>query len=421
MSKLKRILFVVIVAVTFICAVGCTSTLSAYDVAVKNGFEGTEEQWLLSLKGKDGTDGADLKIKDIYDEAVINGFDGSYMDFLNEFLSYEEAPDNSAAVTKGMRSAVLVYCRFSRNSSDFLSGREYAQAGVGVIYSINRENSSAYILTNYHVVYGSDSNSNNNVSSTITITPYGGTEIPVTYVGGSATYDIAVLKAENEYFASDFPLAVTLADSNDIVVGQTAIAIGNPAGDGLSATQGIISVDSEYIVMNNIENSSSYVQMRVIRIDAAVNSGNSGGGLFNSQGELIGIVNAKSSDDTIENMAYAIPSSIATAVADNIIKNIVFRKGTVGITVAIRDAKGYIDENGNIKIAETVVVDSAEGAASGKLFAGDIILSINLNKEIKVTRQFHVIEALLNSSPGDTVTFVVLRDGKEVEVEVVCS
>lgn len=421
MSKLKRILIAVIVAVSFVCAVGCTSTLSAYELAVKNGFEGTEEQWLLSLKGKDGADGADLKIKDIYDEAVLNGFDGSYMDFLNEFLSYEEAPDNSAAITKGMRSAVLVYCRFSRNSSDFFNGREYAQAGAGVIYSINKENSSAYIITNYHVVYSSESNTNNNVSNNITITPYGGTEIPVTYVGGSATYDIAVLKAEHEYFASDFPIPVTVAYSNDIIVGQTAIAIGNPAGNGLSATQGIISVDSEYIVMSNIENPSSYVQMRVIRIDAAVNSGNSGGGLFDSQGDLIGIVNAKSSDNTIENMAYAIPSSIVTAVADNIIKNIVFRKGTVGITVAIRDTKGYIDENGNIKIAETVVVDSAEGAASGKLFAGDIILSIKLNKEIKVTRQFHVIEALLNSSPGDAVTFVVLRDGKEVEVEVVCS
>lgn len=421
MSKLKRIILPVIIAVCFIFAVGCTSTQSAYDLAVKNGFEGTEEQWLLSLKGKDGADGADLKIKDIYDEAIENGFEGSYMEFLNEFLSYEEAPDNSAAITKGLRSAVLVYCRFTRNTSSIFDSREYAQAGAGAIYRINKAESSAYIITNYHVVYSAESNSQNKISSSITVTPYGGSEIPVTYVGGSATYDIAVLQAENSYFSSDFPLAVSVADSNSITVGQTAIAIGNPAGNGLSATQGIISVDSEYIVMNDIENASSYVQMRVIRIDAAVNSGNSGGGLFDAQGDLIGIVNAKSSDDTIENMAYAIPSSTATAVADNIIKNIVFNKGTVGITVSIKDTRGYLDENGFVKIAETVVVGSTEGAARGKLFAGDIILSVKLNKEIKVTRQFQVIDAILASSPGDTVTFIVLRGDKEVEVEVVCS
>ncbi len=420
MSKFKRIILPVIVAVCIIFAVGCSPTMSAYDIAVKNGFEGTEEQWLLSLEGKDGADGSDLKIKDIYDEALENGFQGSYIDFLSEFLSYEEAPDNSAAITKGLRSAVLVYCRFTRNTTNLFDKREYAQAGAGVIYQINKSASSAYIITNYHVVFSADSITQNKISSSITVTPYGGSEIPVTYVGGSATYDIAVLKAENSYFSSETPLAVTVADSSGITVGQTAIAIGNPAGNGISATQGIISVDSEYIVMNDIENASSYVQMRVIRIDAAVNSGNSGGGLFDAQGNLIGIVNAKSSDDTIENMSYAIPSSTATAVANNIIKNTVFKKGTVGVTVSIKDTRGYLDENGLMKIAETVVIGSAEGAARGKLFAGDIILSVTLTKEIKVTRQFQVIDALLDSSPGDTVTFLVLRGGKEVEVKIVC-
>lgn len=417
MGKLKSILLALTVAVCFIFAVGCSPILSAYDIAVRNGFEGTEEQWLASIKGADGADGADLSIKDIYSEALNNGFVGSYMDFLHEFLSYEEAVDNTAAISKAMTSAVVVYCEFDR-----IAQRSFAQAGAGVIYKLNKEAGSAYIITNYHVVYSLDANTSNKVSDKITVTAYGNYAInSVTYVGGSAEYDIAVLKAENPYFATDFPQAVTVADSNDVTVGQTAIAIGNPEGGGLSATQGIISVDSEEIVLSGIENASSYTQMRVMRIDAAVNSGNSGGGLFDSAGDLIGIVNAKASDTEIENMAYAIPSSTATAVADNIIKNTVFKKGTVGITLEIKDSRAYLDENGRIRIAETVAIGSVSGAARGKLQSGDVILSINLGKEIKVTRTFHVMDAMLDSAPGDVVKFVVLRNGEEVEVEVTCS
>ena len=299
--------------------------------------------------------------------------------------------------------------------------RSYAQAGAGVIYKINKTSGSAYIITNYHVVYSSESVTQSKISGLISIIPYDGNKLDATFVGGSAEYDIAVLEVENSYFSSDFPVAVTVADSNEVTVGQTAIAIGNPAGQGLSATEGIISVDSEYIAMSDIENPSASVTMRVMRIDAAVNSGNSGGGLFDSQGNLIGIVNAKSSDNTIENMAYAIPSAVATAVAENILKNIVFKKGIVGITLEIKSSTCYLDENGRARISETIAVRSVEGAASGILQTGDIITSVKLDKEIRVTRQFHVIDALLSSSPGDAVVFKVLRNGKEVEATVICA
>lgn len=412
MTKLKVVILCLILALTALCAVGCMPVISAYDIAVENGFTGTEEQWLLSLRGKDGTDGSSLNIDDIYARATEEGYTGSYLDFIKEFFGFEMSPDNSAAVSKGLRSAVLVRCFFGSSA--------YGQAGAGVIYKINKESKSAYIITNYHVVYSSSGKTQTNIADKITVVPYGESEINAVYVGGTATYDIAVLKVESDYFTSDVAAAVKVADSNNISVGQTAIAIGNPAASGMSVTQGIISVDSEYITMSDIENSAKSVDMRVMRIDAPVNSGNSGGGLFDANGDLIGIVNAKISDSSIENMAYAIPSSIATAVADNIIRNTVFKKGTIGISVQSVDSKAYIGSDGLIKVSESVVIASVDGAATGKLEVGDVILSINFDREIAVTRQFHVIDAVLRTTPGDAVTFTVLRDGEEVSVQVIC-
>ncbi|MBR2967923.1 MAG: trypsin-like peptidase domain-containing protein [Clostridia bacterium] len=419
MKKTKSVLLSIILAIALAFMVGCTS--SAYDIAVKNGYMGTEEQWLASLNGADGTDGSDLTINSIYAEAVENGYEGDFFDFLDEYLTLEHSPDRSNIINKCMRSAMLVQCQFTKRSHGLTQGEEFGQQGSGVIYSINKEQGSAYIITNYHVVYSSNSDTQTHVSDEISVTPYGGSAISVSYIGGSAQYDIAVLKAQNDYFSSALPIAANLSDS-DVIVGQASIAIGNPAGNGLSATQGIISVDSETIVMEGIEDSSSYVSMRVMRIDAAVNSGNSGGGLFNAAGELIGIVNAKSSDTSIENMAYAIPSSIASAVADNIIKNNGnFNKGTVGITITTTNSKGYLDENGHIRIAETVIISQVSGAASGLLQATDVVKAITVYGEtITVTRMFHLTDPILRTLPGDSVTITVERNGQTLDITVVC-
>lgn len=420
MKKKKIILFGVILAISITFMVGCTT--SAYDIAVKNGYEGTESEWLASLNGTDGSDGSDLTITQIYNEAVQNGYERNFFEFLDEYLSLEYSPDSSEAINRCMRSAMIVQCKFNKRSYGLTRGEEYGQQGSGVIYAINKEQGSAYIITNYHVVYSSDSDTQTRVSNEITISPYGGSAISVTYVGGSAQYDIAVLKATDDYFSSTFPLAINLVNG-DVTIGQSAIAIGNPAGEGLSATQGIISVESEEIIMEDIENSSSYVSTRVMRIDAAVNSGNSGGGLFNSAGELIGIVNAKSSDTSIENMAYAIPASIVSAVADNIIKNNGnFNKGTVGITITVTQTTGYLDENDCVRIAETVVISQVSGAASGLLQANDVVKAITIyGQTITVNRMFHLTDPILRTLPGDSVTITVERSGQTIDVTVVCS
>ncbi|MBR2971273.1 MAG: serine protease [Clostridia bacterium] len=413
MNKIKSLILTIVMATLLVFAVGCEA--SAYDIAVQNGFEGTEAEWLLSLKGKDGVDGKDGKngtsitITDLYNEAVKNGFEGTISDFLFEYLSFEEAVDNSGAINKGLRSAVLINCAFTKARPSFMESGSFSQAGAGVIYRLNATAGSAYIITNFHVVFSMDSSTDTGISDTITVTPYGGSAISASYVGGSSLYDIAILKATDDYFSSEIPLAVTVA-SDEVAVGQTAIAIGNPAGYGISATEGIVSVDSETIPMTDIETESSYVNMRVMRIDTPVNSGNSGGGLFDTSGNLIGIVNAKASDTSIENMAYAIPTSIAIRVADNIIEDGVFEKGMLGITIYSTDSSAYIDEHGNMKIRETVTVNSAEGASAGKLQENDVLVSITVDGvTYEGKRQFHFTDPLLTSVPGDTVTVTVLR------------
>lgn len=125
---------------------------------------------------------------------------------------------------------------------------------------------------------------------------------------------------DNEVLKNSDAKEVEIANSNEINVGDKAIAIGNSEALGISATSGIVSVDSEYITMLSLDE-KAYVDHRVIRIDTAVNGGNSGGGLFNSNGQLIGIVNAKITDDSIENIAFAIPSNVAISIAQNILNN----------------------------------------------------------------------------------------------------
>ena len=113
-------------------------------------------------------------------------------------------------------------------------------------------------------------------------------------------------------------LKVEYVNSDTLQMGAIAIAIGNPENNGISATQGIISLESEYIEMANSAN-TDVITYRVLRVDTAINSGNSGGGLFDSEGRVMGIVNAKMVDEAIDSIGYAIPSNIVFNVADNII------------------------------------------------------------------------------------------------------
>lgn len=355
-----------------------------------------------------------------------NTSSGSQGDTTQNTIIIEGAENNiSFAASAGARSAVSVYSSFSSGVS----------AGSGVIYKLDAELGSAFIITNYHVVYYK-SGYTESISDDISVYLYGlessDYAIPATFVGGSPKYDIAVLWIENSDTLKDAALkgaaaAVTVADSNDTGIGETAIAIGNPESSGISVTSGVVSVDSEYIEMTAI-NGEGQVELRVVRIDTAINSGNSGGGLFNGKGELIGIVNAKITKSDVENIGYAIPSNIARAVADNIIDNCFNKecktvmRALLGITVTVTELSTEYDaESGRIEKIEKVSVYEVDesGIGFGKFQKDDILKTIKLgDKTLDITRRHHVIDLMLDARVGDVVEFSVLRGGAEQKVVI---
>ena len=351
-----------------------------------------------------------------------------------------EKSNISAASAKGLSNAVSITCKFKatvqaggwRPGSSNTSSKEYSSSGSGVIYKIDKASGDAFIITNYHVVYDASSNSNNGISEDIKVYIYGSeieeNAIEATYVGGSLYYDIAVLRIEDsEILKNSSMRAVEISDSDNVTVGDNAIAIGNAQGYGISASFGIVSVDSEYIIMTAADGKTS-VSFRVMRIDTAVNSGNSGGGLYDDKGNLIGIVNAKIVEDGVENIGYAIPSNVVVSIAENII-DYCYEKDTqrvqralIGITVSTSDSKSvYNSITGLISIEETVSVYevSSGSLADGVLKSGDVLVSATVNDNTtEITRQHHVIDMMLDVREGDVVTFNILRGGEEKSVSI---
>ena len=351
-----------------------------------------------------------------------------------------EKSNISAASAKGLSNAVSITCKFKatvqaggwRPGSSNTSSKEYSSSGSGVIYKIDKASGDAFIITNYHVVYDASSNSNNGISEDIKVYIYGSeieeNAIEATYVGGSLYYDIAVLRIEDsEILKNSSVRAVEISDSDNVTVGDNAIAIGNAQGYGISASFGIVRVDSEYITMTAADGKTS-VSFRVMRIDTAVNSGNSGGGLYDDKGNLIGIVNAKIVEDGVENIGYAIPSNVVVSIAENII-DYCYEKDTqrvqralIGITVSTSDSKSvYNSTTGLISIEETVsVYEVTSGSlADGVLKSGDVLVSATVNDNTtEITRQHHVIDMMLDVRVGDVVTFNILRDGEEKSVSI---
>ena len=361
---------------------------------------------------------------------------------VNNVVIETDRASTAYAAACGLRSAVSVYCSFETTTSGGSfwnptpTTKTYYSTGSGVIYRADADG-NAYLITNFHVVYDETSNSENGVSEQINVYLYGRESeryaIPAVYLGGSAYYDIAVLRVtESDVLASAIAegsvAAVQMGNSDALVPGDTAIAIGNPsssAGDlgGLSVTVGVVSVESEHITMSASDGSGD-VSMRVIRTDAPVNAGNSGGGLYNEKGELIGIVNAKIVVSSIESIGYAIPASVARGVADNIID---YCDGTdcesvmraiLGVTVQSNGLSTVYDPaTGLLSRREEVCVYAVtEGSlAEGVFLCDDVVLSVTVgdNETVTVHRQHHLIDAMLDARAGDTVTFRVLREGVE--------
>ena len=427
-------------------AVGCfDKTISAYDIAVQNGFQGTEAEWLRSLCGKDGNDGEDLDAEALYQTAVANGYEGSFLEFCTTLNITIPDDNDTVTIAENVRSVVSIYCGYSvtTTSSGWIgqqTKKTYgSQAGSGVIIDLNKEAGNALIVTNYHVIYNGESDEKG-ILNNIWVYPYGaynrftaengdvsGDGIKATFVGGAMDYDIAILRVEgSEYIKNSQVTEAKIGNSDTVQLGEQTFVVGNPAGAGIAVTNGIVSVDSEYISMAALDNRDTNrdgyvdgVSFRVMRTSAAINSGNSGGGMFNAKGELIGIVNAKSSGTTTDNMGYALPITLVEAVCDNILANgKSVARATLGIMISVTASKAVVDEQGNLSLEEefSVITAASKGAASyGKLNAGDVFISASINggEALTFTREYQLAYVLLSVRKGDTVTFVMRNTSGE--------
>lgn len=316
--------------------------------------------------------------------------------------------DGSFAYTRDLVAAVRdsvvyieVYTRSYHNAAD-----PYG-AGSGIVIS-----SDGYIITNAHVVDSMDKF----VIHVTTTDPIEGTGVVDEYeaklVGSDTDTDLAVLKIEAEGLR-----AAVLGDSDELRLGDDVVTIGNPLGLETSVTKGIVSG------LNREQYSTSERELSSIQTDASINSGNSGGGLFNMHGEVVGIVNSKLVYNNAEGVGFAITINEAKSVIDDLIsKGYVSGRPILGITcLEVSEYVGAIQGmTPGLYITE---IDKSLRVAESELVVGDTIVAV---EGISVTSVSEVSEILSEKTPGDSVNVTVVRvdslgRNKEVTFPIILS
>ena len=264
-----------------------------------------------------------------------------------------------------------------------------AAAGSGFILT-----EDGYILTNYHVVENSNS---------ITVAMYNGDTYDATLIGYDESNDVAVLKVDAEGLSP-----VVLGDSDNLNVGDSVVAIGNPLGElTFSLTTGVVSALDRPVTF------STGSTMNLIQTDCAINSGNSGGALFNLYGEVIGITNAKysssssSSEASIDNIGFAIPLDQVRSIFESIITNGYIVKPYISVTVS--DVSAESQSYGLPQGAAVRSVTENGPAAEAGLQENDIITAANGET---ITSSNDLVKLVKAASAGDTLELTVYRQGQ---------
>ena len=280
------------------------------------------------------------------------------------------------------------------SSSQTWFGGYYVQSGAGSGVIISQD---GYILTCAHVVSGATS---------VKVQLNGSDEsYDATVVGQDSTSDIAVLKID----ATGLTPAV-IGDSDALAVGEVAVAVGNPLGTlSNTVTDGIVSALNRQVTVQNND-------MTLIQTDASISPGNSGGGLFNANGELIGIVNAKSSYSEAEGIGFAIPINTAMEIGQQLIESGSVARPALGVKIVdVTDAQTAQQLGVSTMGVYVVEVTKGSGAEAGGVQAGDRVLAVD---DTAVSDTSALKNYLKDKSIGDTVALQVERDGKVLTLNV---
>ena len=289
----------------------------------------------------------------------------------------------------------VVSINVSATTNNFGQQVETAASGTGFFIT-----EDGYILTNHHVVSG---------ASSVSVTLYNGESYDAKVIGSDEDYDIAVLKID---VTGATP--VVLGDSSKLAIGESVAAVGNPLGElTFSMSEGIVSCVNRAI---NVDGTP----FNMIQVDCSINPGNSGGPLFNSYGEVVGIVSAKYSsysNTTVEGIGFAIPINDVVAMVEDIM--------TDGY-VTDKAYMGFVPQNMTAQMAQQYRYDVTEGvfvcsvdpdsaAAKAGLKLGDVITKID---DTTISDMTDLNAAKKSYRAGDTVTLTIYREGKTMEVEL---
>ena len=333
-------------------------------------------------------------------------------------VSGSMAGDNHSQILEGVRPSTTIDVATIDTGKEMTPAEVYAQnvaSTVGITTSITTNffgftttsaasgsgfifSDDGYILTNYHVIEDSDS---------IKVSTYDGGSYDAQLIGYDESNDIAVLKIEAQGLSP-----VVLGDSDNLNVGDSVVAIGNPLGElTFSLTSGVVSALDRQVTL------SSNVTMDLIQTDCAINSGNSGGPLFNLYGEVIGITNAKYSSSgsgaSIDNIGFAIPINHILNIVTSIIENGYIAKPYIGVSVLTVD-----EETQSFGLPAGAAVKSVnEGSPAEKagLQVNDIITAAN-GTEISSSEQ--LVDMVSNLYDGAELKLSVYRQGEELELTV---
>lgn len=304
---------------------------------------------------------------------------------------------NTSEVAAKVKDSVVEIKTETVSTDSFFQNYVTSGAGSGVVIS-----DDGYIVTNNHVIDGAS-------KINVTFSSNEDKSYEAKLIGTDKATDIAVIKIE---VPDKMKLTVAaFGNSDSLIIGESVLAVGNPLGElGGTVTKGIVSALSRQLIVEN-------QTMTLLQIDASISPGNSGGGLFNSRGELVGIVNAKSSGTGVEGLGFAIPVNTASEAIEDIIKyGYVKGRAQLGVTtVEISDIQtAYMYGVSELGVYIYSVNDNS-GAEKAGLQSGDRIVSIN-GKQIN---SYSDISAFLQKkSVGDKVKLTYSRGGSEKTVSI---
>lgn len=405
--KKKKRVFTKVIAFAVCAAVISAGSIQAYryiddNFSFENFFSRGSSD---SSEAETSSENSNLKNASVSDEKS-----------LIELASREDSLSVPDAVSKVMPAVVGISSEFqvsgNSNTGNWFFGNYGGQTetqvatatGTGIVMT-----SEGYIITNAHVIYDSGTDTNYGKATGVSVVMSDETEYEATIIGYDTDTDIAVLKIDaNGLTPAEF------GNSDDLQVGELVLAIGNPLGFELfgSVTSGIVSALNREITIND-------KKMNLIQTDAAINSGNSGGPLINSYGQVIGINSAKMtstySSASVEGLGFAIPITQAKEIIDDLI-NYGYVKGRPQLGITCIDVDESTASLYNMPVGAYVRSVNPNGAADlAGIQEGDIIIGVN-GEAVSTTDELNEKKNEFNA--GDTITLTISRNGRDTDVQV---